>query len=89
MSIQHGSTDETTALLNTKSNVGDQEPAQDLSKSSAFELKRTKLIVAVAFTWLASFLAALGKYLFFTLPLLQSNRDRQYHHIYIVSNYRI
>lgn len=76
-------------MLSTKSNVGNQEQAQDPSESSAFDLNRTKLIVAVAFTWLASFLAALGKYLSLTLPRLYPNKDRQYHHIYIVSHDRI
>ena len=89
MSIQHGSTDERTTLLGTQSNIGDQEQAQDPSESSTFDLNRTQLIVAVAFTWLASFLAALGKDLSFSLPRLCPNKNRQYHHIYIVSHDRI
>lgn len=52
---------ERTPLLRTQSNGDDEVLAADKPNPSPFEISRTQLIIGVGFTWLASFLAALGR----------------------------
>ena len=51
---------ETSALLRSEEEINESENAKVITAISTKTLTRNRLIVAIGFTWLSSFLAALG-----------------------------